>query len=56
MRKLRRHGLGDDLLVEDEPVRVHLEVHGLEDFAAEGAVARVVLGEVEPEGQVLDAA
>jgi hypothetical protein len=53
--KPARHGLGDDFLVEDEAVRIHPEVDRFQHLAAEGAIARMELGEPEPERLVLDA-
>ena len=50
-----RHDLGDQLLVEHEVVAVEVVRDGLEQVPAVGAQARVVFGQVEPEGQVLEA-
>ena len=51
----RRDDLRDQVLVEHEVVRVQAVRDRLEQPPAVGAQARVVLGQVEPEGRVLDA-
>ena len=50
-----RHDLGDELLVEHEVVAVELVRDRLEQVPAVGPQPGVVLGQVQPEGQVLDA-
>src|SRR5690606_35791944 len=40
--QLLLHELRDDLLIEDELVRVHFEAHCLESTAAVGAITRVI--------------
>jgi len=48
------HHLGEDLLVEDEPVAVAVERDRAQEVDGEGAVAGVVLGEAAPEAAVLE--
>src|SRR5690348_13389826 len=46
--------LSQNFLVEDKAVGIHFKVHGLEDLAAEGAVAGMVFGELKVKGAVFE--
>ena len=53
MLRPEHDGLGDDLVVEDEVVRVPLERQSLQQVSAVGAQARVVLRQLLAQHQVL---
>ena len=48
------YGLHEDLIVENEIVRVTVQRQRLQNAAAEGAIAGVILGELPPAQEVLE--
>src|SRR5215468_7965199 len=51
--KLRRDNLRDDLLIEDEAIGIHAEIHSLQNFATKSPVTRVIFGMIQAEYQIL---